>query len=96
MTVTAEPESSCQPFLIEDLTTGVHACGFGRLGDGRSFAFGVQRPNLVVAMYRAGHSDPVPQAEELVALTRRPLRGIDLADERSLAAAVRDMVSATA
>jgi hypothetical protein len=94
MTVIAEPEFDGQPFVIEHLTTGVHASGFGYLDDGRSFVFGVQRPNLVVAVYRAGHCDPVPQSEDLLFVTRRPLLGIDLADERSLAAAVRDAVRA--
>jgi hypothetical protein len=92
MTVTTAAETGGKSFLIEDITTGANATGFGRLGDGRSFVFGVQRPNLVVALYRAGHTDPVPLTEDLVAVAKRPLRGIDLADERSVAAAVRDVV----
>lgn len=95
MTAITEPETDQQPFLIEHLNTGVHASGFGHLGDGRSFAFGIQRPNLIVAVYRAGHNDPVPHTEDLQAVVRRPLRGIDLDDERSLAAAVRDAVPTT-
>ncbi|CKT49426.1 Uncharacterised protein [Mycobacterium tuberculosis] len=39
---------------------------------------------------------PVPQAEDVVAMAVRGLVDIDLTDERSLAAAVRDSVASAA
>ena len=45
-------DSAEQEFAIEDITTGVHASGFGQLGDGRSFSFHVERQTLVVEVYR--------------------------------------------
>ncbi len=41
-----------------------------------------------------GLSGPVPQQEDVVAVTNRKLIDIDICDERSLAAAVRDAVAA--
>ena len=41
-----------------------------------------------------GSPGPVPQAEDVVATAVRSLVDIDLTDERSLAAAVRDAVAA--
>ena len=48
---------------------------------------------LVVEVYRPRLSGPVPQAEDIVAVATRKLIDIDLADERSLSAAVRDAVA---
>ena len=83
-----------QEFAIEDITTGVHASGFGQVGDGRSFSFHVEQQMLVVEVYRPRLAGPVPQAEDVVAAASRKLTDIDLTDERSLAAAVRDAVAA--
>jgi hypothetical protein len=84
-------------FAIEDMWTGafsgaVLASGFGQLGDGRSFAFRIEGQWLLVEVYRARLSGPVPQAEDVVATQRRSVVDIDVGDERSLAAAVRDLV----
>ncbi|MCV7256430.1 hypothetical protein H7J86_30070 [Mycobacterium hackensackense] len=82
-------------FAIEDISTGVHASGFGMLAGGRSFSFQVQdRQSLVVEVYRPRLSGPVPQQEDVVATAVRSLTDIDLSDERSLTAAVRDAVAA--
>lgn len=82
-------------FAIEDISTGVHASGFGMLAGGRSFSFHVQdRQSLVVEVYRPRLSGPVPQQEDVVATAVRSLTDIDLSDERSLTAAVRDTVAA--
>ncbi|MET0897547.1 MAG: hypothetical protein ABWY45_06510 [Mycobacterium sp.] len=81
-------------FVFEDITPGVHASGFGQVGDGRTFSFFVQRQLLVVEVYRPRLSGPVPQAEDVVATASRGLVDIDVTDERSIAAAVRDAVSA--
>ena len=44
-------------------------------------------------IYRPRLSGPVPQADEVVARTVRSVVDIDLTDERSLSAAVRDSVA---
>lgn len=93
MTLAAEPELSGEEFAIEDMSTGLHASGFGWVGDGRSFSFHVERQTLFVAVYRPRLAGPVPQAEDVVAATTRSLAHIDVADERSLSAAVRDAVA---
>ncbi|CAN7466287.1 hypothetical protein [Mycolicibacterium frederiksbergense] len=81
-------------FAIEDISTGVHASGFGALGGGRSFSFHVEdRQLLVVEVYRPRLSGPVPQDEDIVATATRRLTDIDVTDERSVAAAVRDAVA---
>jgi hypothetical protein len=94
MTIAADRELDNQAFAIEDISTGVHASGFGQVGDGRSFCFFVERQSLVIEVYRPRLSGPVPQREDVVAVGTRKLIDIDLADQRSLAAAVRDAVAA--
>ena len=94
MTLAAGREVVGSEFVLEDITTGVHASGFGEIGDGRSFSFHVEHHTLVIEVYRPRLAGPVPQAEDVVALARRSVLGIDLTDERSLTAAVRDGVSA--
>ena len=93
MTVAADRDLDNHEFAIEVITTGVHASGFGQVGDGRSFSFHIERQLLVVEIYRPRLTGPVPQEEDVVAATTRKLTDIDLTDERSLAAAVRDSVS---
>ena len=94
MALAPETELSAGEFAIEHVSTGVHASGFGTLGDGRSFSFHVEdRQNLVVEVYRPRLACLVPQAEDVVAMASRGLRDIDVTDERSLAAAVRDAVA---
>ncbi|WP_197420256.1 hypothetical protein [Mycobacterium sp. NAZ190054] len=93
MTLTADSEVTAQGFTVEVITTGVHASGFGEVGDGRSFSFHVERLMLVVEVYRPRLRDPVPQAEDVVATATRTLTDIDMTDERSVIAAVRDAVA---
>jgi hypothetical protein len=94
MTLAAGRDLGNQEFAIEDITTGVHASGFGQVGDGRSFSFHIEKQMLVVEVYRPRVTGPVPQAEDVVAVASRKLTDIDLTDERSVAAAVRDAVAA--
>ena len=94
MTLAADRDLGNHQFAIEDITTGVHASGFGQVGDGRSFSFHIEKQMLVVEVYRPRLTGPVPQAEDVVAVATRKLIDIDLADERSLSAAVRDAVAA--
>jgi hypothetical protein len=93
MTITADREMGDHEFAIEDICTGVHASGFGQVGDGRSFSFHVEKQMLVVEVYRPRVNGPVPQAEDVVAVATRKLTDIDVTDERSLSAAVRDAVA---
>ncbi len=94
MILAADRDLGNQEFAIEDITTGVHASGFGQVGDGRSFSFHIEKQMLVVEVYRPRISGPVPQAEDVVAVAGRKLTDIDLTDGRSVAAAVRDAVAA--
>jgi hypothetical protein len=71
----------------------MHASGFGQVGDGRTFSFHVERQALVVEIYRPRLAGPVPQSEDVVAITTRSLAYVDVTDERSLAAVVRDAVA---
>jgi hypothetical protein len=93
MTLAADRDLGNQAFAIEDISTGVHASGFGQVGDGRTFAFHIEKQMLVVEVYRPRLTGPVPQAEDIVAVATRKLIDIDLTDERSLSAAVRDAVA---
>jgi hypothetical protein len=93
MTLAADRDLGNQEFAIEDIWTGVHASGFGQVGDGRSFSFPIEKQMLVVEVYRPRVNGPVPQAEDVVAIATRTLTDIDLTDERSLSAAVRDAVA---
>jgi hypothetical protein len=93
MTLAADEDLGKQEFAIEDITTGVHASGFGQVGDGRSFSFHIERQMLVVEIYRPRLNGPVPQEEDVVAVGTCRLTHIDLTDERSVSAAVRDAVA---
>src|SRR5271155_717343 len=93
MTVTADRHTADNGFAVEDMSTGIFASGYGQVGDGRSFSFHIEHRSLVVEIYRPRLAGPVPQAEEVVATAVRRLVDIDLTDERSLTAAVRDAVA---
>ncbi|WP_024804948.1 hypothetical protein [Nocardia sp. BMG51109] len=82
-------------FFLEDITVGPFAHGFGDTGDGHPFAFRTVRSALTVEIYRAGRGTAaVPGPEDVVAVAAAPVTDIDLDDERSVAAAVRDLVAA--
>lgn len=93
MTLATDSDVTGQGFTVEDITTGVHASGFGQLGDGRSFSFHVERQALVVEVYRPRLRGPVPQTEDIVATASRRLTDIDMTDERSVIATVRDAIA---
>jgi hypothetical protein len=93
MTLAADNDVAGGTFAIEDISTGMHASGFGEVGDGRSFSFRVDRQTLFVEIYRPWLAGPVPQAGDVVAAATRSLAHVDVDDERSLSAAVRDAVS---
>lgn len=95
----AEGRRNAHPkFAIEDMWVGnfsakVLASGFGQAGDGRSFAFRIEGHWLLIEIYRRRVSGLVPQPEDVVDTVRRDILGVDITDERSLAAAVRDAVA---
>jgi hypothetical protein len=93
MTVIVDRHIGDKEFAVEDISTGIFANGYGQLGDGRSFSFHIEHRSLVVEIYRPRLSGPVPQAEDVVARAIRGLVDIDLTDERSLTAAVRDSIA---
>ncbi|MFZ0902520.1 MAG: hypothetical protein WAN71_01290 [Mycobacterium sp.] len=98
MSVAADRHCPDPEFAIEDMWLGVFsnkvfASGFGQLGDGRSFAFRIEGQWLLVEIFRPRLSGQVPQPEDVVATVRRNVVDVDIADERSLAAAVRDAVA---
>jgi hypothetical protein len=93
MTVIVDRYTADKEFAVEDISTGIFASGYGQVGDGRSFSFHIEHRSLVVEVYRPRLSGPVPQAEDVVARSVRSLVDIDLTDERSLTAAVRDSVA---
>ena len=96
MTLAAAPLTPGAEFVVEDLTTGLFASGFGRLGDGRSFSFHVHRAQLVVEVYRPRLAGLVPLPEDVIATATRGLGDLDADDARSLCAAVRDAVATAA
>ncbi|HKI39993.1 MAG: hypothetical protein ACLQIK_07845 [Mycobacterium sp.] len=93
MTVIVDRHAASDEFAVEDLSTGIFASGYGQVGDGRSFSFHIEHGSLVVEVYRPRVVGPVPQVEDVVARAVRSLVDIDLTDERSLTAAVRDSVA---
>jgi hypothetical protein len=93
MTVSADRHMADQGFAVEDMSSGIFASGYGQVGDGRSFSFHIEHGSLVVEVYRPRLAGLVPQAEEVVARAVRSVVEIDLTDERSLTAAVRDTVA---
>ena len=96
MTVIVDRYTADKGFAVEDISTGIFASGYGQVGDGRSFSFHIEHRSLVVEIYRPRLAGPVPQAEDVVARSVRSLFDIDLTDERSLTAAVRDSVASAA
>ncbi|MFE3292537.1 hypothetical protein [Rhodococcus sp. NPDC059234] len=80
-------------FLLEDLSVGAHAHGFGRNAEGQAFAFRVRGSTLHVEVYRDDLDTDVPEEADVVAVAERGVNDIDLTDERSIAALVRDAVA---
>jgi hypothetical protein len=98
MSVAQDGQFSDGEFAIEDMWLGVFstkilASGFGQVGDGRTFAFCIAGQQLLVEVYRPRLNGPVPQPEDVVATARRNVVDVDITDERSLRAAVRDAVA---
>ncbi|MGB3771763.1 MAG: hypothetical protein WBF79_02865 [Rhodococcus sp. (in: high G+C Gram-positive bacteria)] len=84
--------NSFDEFTVEDVSVGAHAYGFGSTADGRSYAFRVRGKTLRLEVYRADLVRPVPDDIDIDAVAETDVTDIDLADERSIVAAVRDLV----
>lgn len=80
-------------FAVEDVSCGAQAHGFGRASDGRPFAFQVKRTVLRLEVYRADLLSQVPEPEDVVAVAELSVTDVDLEDERSVVALVRDAAS---
>ncbi len=80
-------------FTVEEISVGPHAHGFGVAADGRPYAFRVIRANLLVELYRADLDTTVPTPDDIVAVGEGPVTDVDLTDERSVVALVRDVVA---
>ncbi|WP_396955384.1 hypothetical protein [Nocardia seriolae] len=74
------------------MTVGRYAHGFGVTADGRSFAFRTNRATLTVEIYRRDLDAAVPAPEDVEAVALAPVTDIDLDDERSVVALVRDLI----
>ncbi|MVU82465.1 hypothetical protein GPX89_35200 [Nocardia sp. ET3-3] len=85
----ADDASGC---TVEDVTVGRYAHGFGVTADGRSFAFRTHRARLTLEIYRADLETAVPGPEDVEAVALAPVTDIDLDDERSVVALVRDLI----
>ncbi|WP_442971872.1 hypothetical protein [Rhodococcus sp. WMMA185] len=82
-----------QTFTVEDISVGAYAHGFGTTAEGNSYAFRVRKRTMHVEIYRVDAENDVPSPDDIVASARRSVREIDLTDERSVIAVVRDAVS---
>lgn len=79
-------------FSVEDITVGAFAHGFGTTADGQSFAFRTVRATLTLEIYRTDTAAQVPGPEDVIAVAHAPVTDIDLDDERSVIALVRDLI----
>ncbi|WP_054813774.1 hypothetical protein [Nocardia arizonensis] len=79
-------------FAVDDITVGPFAHGFGTTADGKPYAFRTVRSTLVVEIYRADLDVEVPGPDDVVAVARARVTDVDLDDERSVVALVRDMI----
>ncbi|MGB3170942.1 MAG: hypothetical protein WBB62_15995 [Rhodococcus sp. (in: high G+C Gram-positive bacteria)] len=79
-------------FTVEQITTGPHASGFGSTDDCRPFSFRVRKSTLYLELYRADLNTAMPDSSDVTAVSEQSVTEIDLTDERSIVAAVRDAV----
>jgi hypothetical protein len=71
---------------IELLTTGPNAHGYGRLADGRHFAFRVRNRKVRLEIYRAGADAAEPEPADLELVAERPTGRVNLDSRRSITA----------
>ncbi|MBF6328382.1 hypothetical protein [Nocardia transvalensis] len=83
-------------FVVEDITVGPFAHGFGTTDDGHPYAFRTVRATLTLEIYRSDTDTAVPGPDDVVAVAEARVTDIDLDDERSITALVRDLIPAAA
>ncbi|WP_228000540.1 hypothetical protein [Nocardia australiensis] len=79
-------------FAIDDITVGPFAHGFGTTADGRPYAFRTVRSTVELEIYRCDLDTDVPGPDDVTAVAQARVTDIDLDDERSVIALVRDMI----
>jgi len=79
-------------FRVDDITVGPYAHGYGATEDGKVFSFRVVGAVMTLRVYRTD-LDPaaVPVRKDVDAVATARVSEVDLADERSIIAMVRDM-----
>ncbi len=80
-------------FELAELTTGVHAHGYGQVGDGREFAFRVRSNLVLVEVYRHDAAEVFPRPEDVEATAQCSATDVDLSEERDVEMLVRDLVA---
>ncbi|HEY5857597.1 MAG TPA: hypothetical protein VIW24_27095 [Aldersonia sp.] len=80
-------------FTVEYVSVGPYAHGFGTAADGRAYAFRVLGATMHVEVYREGLDSPVPDQEDIAAIASAKVTDVDVDDERSIVAMVRDMIA---
>ncbi len=80
-------------FVVEQITVGAHANGYGRNANRRQFTFRVHKSTLYVELYREDLLEQVPDKSDVIAVVESSVTEIDVTDERSIVAAVRDAVT---
>lgn len=89
----AGPDEAAGELRIDEISVGANAHGYGRTADGREFAFRVRGSGALVEVYRLDSAVPMPVPEDVEETSQRSVGEVDLHDERSLTALVRDMVA---
>ncbi len=89
-------DDSTTEFVVEDVSLGPFANGFGLAEDGRPYTFRVVGRSLMVELYRIDANSPVPGEEDVVARAQTSTAELDLCDQRSVTGAVRDLVARAA
>jgi hypothetical protein len=74
------------PLALELLTTGPNAHGYGRLGDGRNFAFRVRNRKARLEIYRAGADAAEPEPADVELVAERSTGRVNLDSQRSIQA----------
>lgn len=82
------------PLALVQLSTGVHAAGYGHAGDGRELAFRVRSATMRLEVYRDGADEVLPTPEDVTASASVATGELDLDDEVGLRALVVDLLRA--
>jgi hypothetical protein len=81
---------------VEMLTTGPNAHGYGRLGDGRGFAFRIRNRKAHLEIYRSDADGVEPAPEDIELVAQRPAGRVNLDGARSLTVLLRSLVAVAA